>query len=93
MPSDIVEVRSLGGYRVFLRFDDGAAGEIDLGPFLRFDGVFAALRDQAVFARVRVDPEIGAVVRPNGADLCPDVLHARLTGRPLPGTADLAKAS
>jgi len=93
MPSDIVEVRPLGGYRLFLRFDDGAAGEIDLGLFLRFEGVFAALRDQTVFAAVRVDPEIGTIVWPNGADLCPDVLHARLTGQPLPGTTGLAKAS
>jgi hypothetical protein len=93
MLSDIIEVRPAGGTRLFLRFDDGAAGELDLATIIRFEGVFAALRDPAVFAKVRVDPEIGTVVWPNGADLCPDVLHARLTGQPLPGTATLAKAS
>lgn len=93
MLSDIVEVRPTGGTRLFLRFDDGPAGELDLATILRFEGVFAALRDPAVFGRVRVDPEIGTVVWPNGADLCPDVLHARLTGQPHPGAAPLAKAS
>lgn len=93
MLSDIVEVRPTGGTRLFLRFDDGFAGELDLATILHFEGVFADLRDPEVFAKVRVDPEIGTVVWPNGADLCPDVLHARLTGQPLPGTATLAKAS
>lgn len=88
MLNDIVEVRHLGGHRLFLRFDDDAAGEIDLTPLLNFTGVFEPLRDPQFFALVRVDPEIGAIVWPNGADLCPDVLRHHLTGEPLPGQAD-----
>jgi hypothetical protein len=33
------------------------------------------LQDPAYFAKVRVDPELGTVVWPNGYDLDPDVLH------------------
>jgi hypothetical protein len=91
MLNDIVEVAHLGGYRLFLRFADGAAGEIDLGPLLQFTGVFEPLRDPLFFALVRVNPEIGTIVWPNGADLCPDVLHHHLTGEPLPGQTDGAR--
>jgi hypothetical protein len=80
MLRDVVEVRPLGGYRVYLRFEDGVSGEIDLAPRLRFTGVFATLRDPEVFSQVRVDAELGTVVWPGGADLDPDVLYAAVTG-------------
>ena len=50
---------------------------------MRFTGVFAPLADEAEFARVRVDPELGTVVWPGGADLDPDVLYAAVTGEPI----------
>ncbi len=90
MLNDIVEVVHLGDHRLFLRFADGAAGEIDLASSLQFTGVFEPLRDPKFFALVRVDPDIGTIVWPNGADLCPDVLRHRLTGEPLPGQTDSA---
>lgn len=81
---EIVEVRPLGGHRLYLRFADGAAGEIDLTERLRFDGVFAPLHDPAYFARVRLNSELGTIFWPTGADLCPDVLHGWLTGEAMP---------
>ena len=83
MLKDIVEVRPLGGYRLYLRFEDGVAGELDLGGRLRFEGVFAPLKDPATFAQVRIHPELGTIVWPNGADLDPDVLYAELSGTPI----------
>ena len=74
MLKDIVEVRPLGGYRLHLRFEDGVAGELDFAGRLRFEGVFA---------QVRINPELGTVVWPNGADLDPDVLYAELSGTPI----------
>jgi len=87
---DIIGARPLEDRRLFLTFHDGASGTIDLGAMIRFDGVFAALRDADYFALVRVDPEFGTVVWPNGADLCPDTLHAIMTGQEPPGTTDTA---
>ena len=84
MLKDIVEVRPLGGYRLYLRFEDGVAGELDFAGRLRFEGVFALLRDPVVFAQVRIHTELGTVVWPNGADLDPDVLYAELSGTPIP---------
>ena len=83
MLRDVVEVRLLEGYRVFLRFDDGAQGEIDLEPLLSpFDGVFAPLRDPARFREVFVD-DGGTIAWPNGVDLAPEILYSKVSGRPL----------
>ena len=91
MLDDILEARPLGGYRLYLRYADGAAGELDLAPLLQFTGVFEPLRDPEFFAQVRVNPDIGTIVWPNGADLCPDVLRHHLTSEPLPGQTDSAR--
>jgi hypothetical protein len=92
MLNDVVEVRPLDHYRVFLRFDDGRAGEVDLAPLLApFNGVFAALRDKSHFDQVRVSADIGTIVWPNGADLCPDVLRHKLTGEPFPTSQSAAQ--
>ncbi|MFN2316411.1 MAG: DUF2442 domain-containing protein [Gemmatimonadales bacterium] len=65
-----------------LVFADGVAGELQLASVVQGGGpLLAPLRDPAFFALVRVDPEAGTVVWPNGADLDPDVLyHAVATG-------------
>jgi hypothetical protein len=78
---DIVEARPLGGHRLFLRFEDGVEGEVDLDKLIAFQGVFAPLLDPAAFAQVTVDRELGTVRWPDGADLDPDALHAEITGQ------------
>lgn len=88
MLNDIVEARHIEAYRLFIRFADGKAGEIDLAPLLKFTGIFEPLRDLKYFAQLRVEPEVGTIVWPNGADLDPDVLRHRLTGEALPGGDD-----
>lgn len=85
MDRDVVEVARTGEYKLRLRFQDGTEGELDFSEILTFRGVFAPLKDPAEFAKVRVDPELGTVVWPSGADLDPYVLYSRITGAPLPG--------
>jgi hypothetical protein len=83
MLKDVIKASPVGGHRLQLCFEDGVEGVIDLEVVLSFHGVFEPLRDPAYFAKVQVDPELGTVVWPNGADIDPDVLYARLTGKPV----------
>jgi hypothetical protein len=85
MLKDVVAAKALGDYRLQLRFEDGVEGVIDLGQQLSFQGVFKPLRDALYFAQVRVDPALGTVAWPNGADLDPDVLYGQITGANVPG--------
>ncbi len=74
----VAEARHLGAHRVWLRFDDGVAGELDLAAEL--DGeVFEPLRDAAYFAQFRID-EGRTLSWPNGADFAPEFLHDLVVG-------------
>ena len=84
MLKDIVEIQPLDGYRLRLRFEDGVVGEVDLEKMIQFEGIFAPLKDRATFVQVRVNPDVGTIVWPNGADLDPLVLYSQLTGAPIP---------
>lgn len=71
------EARYLHDYVIWLRFNDGAEGEIDLSGEL--DGeVFVPLRDKNAFRRFRVDPELETIVWENGADLAPEFLYENM---------------
>lgn len=69
---------------MYLRFEDGVVGEIDMADLVSFDGVFAPLRDERRFAEVQVNVDLGTINWPRGPDLDPDVLYARVTGKPVP---------
>jgi hypothetical protein len=70
----IRSVRPLQGFTLELGLTDGRVRVVDVAPYLA-GPVFEPLRaDPALFAAVRVDPDLGTVVWPNGADLDPDVL-------------------
>jgi hypothetical protein len=84
MLKDIVEAHPVGGYRLKLRFEDGAEGVVDISKLISFTGVLAPLRDPNEFTAVRVHPELGTVCWPCGADLDPDVLYAAVTGSQIP---------
>lgn len=82
---EIVAVKPVEPYRLWLQFADGSAGEIDMRPHLHaFRNMFAPLADPTYFAKVRVSRAAGTIRWPNGLDLDPDVLHHLVTGQPLP---------
>lgn len=62
---------------VWVRFTDGTEGEIDLESEL-FGRIFEPLVDPEEFKRVTLDPELGTLVWPNGADFAPEFLYHRL---------------
>jgi len=71
-----IRVEKLSGYRLRVGFEDGVSGEVDLSDRL-FGPVFEPLKEEALFSQVGID-EFGVICWPNGADLAPDALHAKL---------------
>jgi hypothetical protein len=71
----VIEVHTLPGYCLFVRFIDDTTGEVDLSKLVMSDsaGIFAALRDPALFAQVYL--EYGAVMWPGEIDLAPDAMY------------------
>lgn len=77
---ELLDARPTTGYRVWLRFADGVAGEVDLAADLHGE-VFEPLRDPATFRTLRADPELRTLTWPNGADLAPEYLYERVRAR------------
>lgn len=75
-PTD-VEPRE--GYRIWLRYADGTAGEIDLSH-LAGRGVFKAWKNRAFFETVHITSP-GAIAWGEDIELCPDALYMQLTGK------------
>lgn len=74
-----IEVRPRSNYRLWLRYDDGAEGEVDLSGLVG-RGVFQVWKDAAVFQAVQLGP-YGEITWGEDLDLCPDAMYMRLTGK------------
>ena len=74
-----IEAVAREGFRLWLRYDDGASGEVDLSN-LAGRGVFAAWSDRAFFARAHITPH-RSIAWSDEIELCPDALYLRLTGK------------
>lgn len=74
----VTEAKALPNFRLWVRFSDSMAGEIDLKDFIARDTrpVVTALRDPLVFSALRVDMD--TVVWDNGFDLAPEFLHEQV---------------
>jgi len=74
---DVVEARYVGGYTVWIRFEDGTQGEVDLSDELH-GPIFEPLKDQTYFSRVSVNPDTGTIEWPNRADFAPEFLYEKV---------------
>jgi len=75
-----------------LLFDDGAVRDVQYTPGGANGSLVKPLDDPDYFAKVRVDPEAGTVVWPNGLDLAPEVLHGDREPESLLGFRDVTSA-
>ena len=73
-----VDVRALEPYRIWLRYEDGVEGEVDLSH-LAGNGVFAAWEDRSFFSEARLGPGT-SIVWGEDLDLCGDALYMEITG-------------
>lgn len=78
---DIVEVKVIENYILYLRFEDGAEGKIDISKIIPFQGIFDKLQDLNYFGTVYVNKELGTIVWDNGADLSPDYLYSIISNK------------
>jgi hypothetical protein len=75
---DVVEVVPQQDYRLFVRFRDGVAGNVELRPE-SLTGALAPLADPEFFQKVFID--CGAVAWPGEIDLAPDAMYAEVAGQ------------
>lgn len=74
-----VEVEARDGYSLWVRFDDGVEGEIDLSSHAG-QGVFKVWDDPGVFDSVSIAP-YRAIRWTEDAELCADAVYLELTGK------------
>ena len=79
------------GYRIWLEYDDGSAGEVDLSD-LRGKGVFVAWDDRAFFEAVRIT-NYDSVSWGGDVELCEYALYMQLTGKMVEEVMPKAAAS
>ena len=84
MLKDIIEVNHQENYLLYLKFEDGKDGIVDISQLIEFRGIFAKLQDINYFKTVKLNPEWGTIYWENGADLDPDVLYSIVTNEPIP---------
>ena len=72
---NVIEAKHVRDFIVWLKFEDGTAGEVDLTSEL-WGPVFEPLKDPSYFRQMSV-AEYGTIAWPNGADLAPEFLYER----------------
>lgn len=73
----VTQAKYLYDYVLWVRFNDGMEGEVDLSNELEGE-VFGYLKDINNFKSFKIDPTLGTIVWENGADLAPEFLHSNL---------------
>jgi len=73
----VISVKYLHDYQLWLRFNNDSEGVVNLDGEL-WGALFDPLRDLTLFCQAKLDKELATVVWPNGADLAPEFLHALL---------------
>lgn len=70
----VEHAKYLRDYVIWIRFNNGTEGEIDLSSELVGE-MFEPLKDISVFKSFRIDTELETIVWENGADLAPEFLY------------------
>ena len=74
-----INVKALSKYRIWLEFDDGVNGEVDLSD-VAGSGVFKVWDEPGYFEKVHIAAH-RAIAWDDEVELCPDSLHWELTSK------------
>lgn len=75
---DVVKVKVLDDYCLWLEFDNGKSGVVDISKIVPFQGVFAPLKNKNYFSCVKINTDIGTICWENGADISPAILFKNI---------------
>ena len=76
-PRHVIEARYLGDYKVWLEFNDGRKGVVDLADEL-YGEAHTPLRDRDTFSRFYLDYGLASIAWLDGADFAPEFLYEKL---------------
>ncbi len=76
-PRHVIEARYLGDYKVWLEFNDGRKGVVDLADELHGEGL-ESLRDRDRFAQFDLDSGLASIAWLEGQDFTPEFLYDKL---------------
>ena len=82
-----ISVETRDGYRVFLEYDDGVSGELDLSH-LADTQVFGFWKESGRFAEVTLDQRANEITWGRDLELCAWHLYEKITGVDLHGFSD-----
>ena len=77
-PRHVVEARYVGDYNVWLQFNDGRKGVVDLADEL-YGQPFEPLRDRERFAQFYLDHDLATIAWHDGADFASEYLYDKLS--------------
>jgi hypothetical protein len=77
IPPDLLEAKPTEGCRIWLRWADSLAAEVDFSFLLEREGVFLPLRDPAFFRQVRVSESGITIEWPGEVDFDPEAVYRR----------------
>ena len=73
----LIKVTARPDYVLFLQYEDGTEGVVDL-TYLSGRGVFKMWEDNNLFEKVSIDPETNALVWNDMIDLDPDSFYLKI---------------
>lgn len=74
-----IEVQALPDYKIWLRYNDGIEGIVDLSDYVG-KGVFTLWNDYKAFEKVHIG-EADQIAWSDEIDMCPDSIYMLLTGK------------
>lgn len=80
MNSDIVAARHIYGTLIYVEFQNGVEGIIDMRPIL-IGPIFEKVYRDKIFTQFYVNKQSGTIEWPNGADIAPEKIYSNLLSK------------
>jgi Protein of unknown function (DUF2442) len=73
----LLEIKALENYTLWLKYDDGIEGKVDLGDFTKI-GVFSVWQDYSFFKKAYITHSGGAIAWNEDLDICADSQYLKI---------------